>query len=124
MPTLELKRLRFSSQADIRLKALKARTGLIPNILCRLALTLSLHEPGNPDPELYDENSSREINRYTLLGELDNTLTALLLQRCHSLVQNGEDLGALFRAHTHRGIDLLYARVRHLEDLGNCIPNT
>ena len=40
-----------------------------------------LDEPGLPMPDSYPEDSNREINRYTLLGEYDATYVALLRQR-------------------------------------------
>src|ERR1700692_2234962 len=60
MPILKLQRVRFSTEADNRLKMLKARTGLTPNIICRLGLCLSLDEPGQPRSDS-SEPSQREI---------------------------------------------------------------
>jgi DNA sulfur modification protein DndE len=80
---LTLKRVRFSKEADSWLKVVKSRTGITPNLLCRLAFCLSLNERGTPDPNKYPEDSEREINRYTLLGEFDAAFVALLRQRSH-----------------------------------------
>jgi DNA sulfur modification protein DndE len=116
--TLALRRLRFCKEADNWLRVLKARTGVTPNVLCRLGFTLSLDEPGLPRPEAYPEDSEREINRYTLLGEYDTVYVALLRQR---LMDDGlpeaADLDAQFRAHMNRGVILLAARVKSLPDL-------
>src|SRR5262245_18153253 len=71
MRELRVKRIRFCREADTWLKVLKTRTGVTPNILCRLGFCLSLEEPGLPQVEQYPEDSQREINRYTLLGEYD-----------------------------------------------------
>ena len=115
---LRLRRIRFSKEADNWLKVLKSRTGVTPNILCRIGFALSLDEPGLPCPESYPEDSDREINRYTLLGEYDTTYVALLRQR---LINDGThedtDLDAQFRAHMNRGVILLAARVKSLQDL-------
>lgn len=60
---------------------LAGRTGLTPNLLCRIGFCLSLADPAIPDPAMFPEED-REFNRYKLLGEYD-PLFALLRQRCH-----------------------------------------
>jgi DNA sulfur modification protein DndE len=77
-----------------------------------------LDEPGIPNPETYPEDSDREINRYTLLGEYDTTCVALLRQRISDDNLSGDsDLDAQFRAHMNRGVIMLAARVKSLPDL-------
>ena len=121
--TLSVRRLRFCQEADNWLRVLKSRTGVTPNILCRMGFALSLDEPGLPNPDVYSEDSGREINRYTLLGEYDATYVALLRQRMSDDAtagdaENGEpDIDAQFRAHMNRGVMLLAARIRSLPDL-------
>ena len=122
--TLSLRRLRFCQEADNWLRVLKSRTGVTPNVLCRIGFALSLDEPGLPNPDAYSEDSGREINRYTLLGEYDATYVALLRQRVSEDGGAGavdgndeQDLDAQFRAHMNRGVMLLAARVKSLPDL-------
>lgn len=119
MHDLQLKRLKFSKEADTWLKVLKSRTGITPNLLCRIGFCLSLEEPGVPRPELYPEDSDREINRGTLLGEHDTAFVALLRQR---LADDGllasASLDDQFRAHMHRGVILLAGRMKTLTELG------
>lgn len=120
MQSLTLKRLRFCKEADNWLRVLKSRTGVTPNILCRLGFTLSLDEPGNPNPEKFPEDSDREINRYTLLGEYDAIYVALLRQRLIDDDISLESQAAFndqFRAHMNRGVLLLAARVKALPDM-------
>ena len=118
MHTLSLRRVRFCKEADNLLRALKSRTGVTPNILCRIGFVLSLDEPGIPNPKSYSEDSDREINRYTLLGEHDGIFSALLLQRVTDDSPDGsQDLNAHFRAHVNRGVILLAGRVKSLPDL-------
>lgn len=118
MATLTLKRLRFCRDADNWLRVLKSRTGVTPNILCRIGFALSLDEPGIPNPQTYPEDSDREINRYTLLGEHDGTYVALLRHRTtDDDLAGDQDLDALFRAHMNRGVLLLAARLKSLPDL-------
>ena len=118
MQTLSLRRVRFCKEADNLLRALKSRTGVMPNILCRIGLVLSLDEPGIPNPDSYPEDSDREINRYTLLGEHDAIYAALLRQRVTDDAMAGaHELNAHFRAHVNRGVILLAGRVKSLPDL-------
>lgn len=118
MSTLTLRRLRFSREADNWLRVLKSRTGVTPNILCRIGFCLSLDEPGLPNPDKYPEDSEREINRYTLLGENDVTYVGLLRQRlADDELSLDESIDDHFRAHMNRGVLLLAARVKALPDL-------
>lgn len=112
MAILKLQRVKFSTEADNRLRMLKARTGLDNNIICRLGLCLSLEEPGEPRSDSSGA-SQREINRYTLLGEYDPLFVALLNAR-HPTVgdDDTEGLERLFLEHLHRGIALLANRLK------------
>jgi DNA sulfur modification protein DndE len=120
MHDLQLRRLKFSKEADTWLKVMKSRTGITPNLLCRIGFCLSLEEPGIPPrPELYPEDSDREINRGTLLGEHDTVFVALLRQRLAEDGLLGEaSLEDQFRAHIHRGVILLAGRMKTLAELG------
>lgn len=111
-------RIYVNEDVDLRLRNLKARTGLTPNLLCRLGFCLSLAEPGIPDPKLYSEGQAREFNRYTLTGQWDSLFFSLLRER---LVRDGlapeADLEAQFKAHLSRGVLLLYQRLKSIGDL-------
>src|SRR5437660_4183279 len=102
---MSLNRICVGQQVDVRLRNLKARTGLTPNLLCRLGFCLSLSEPGIPDPHLYSDGQIREFNRYTLTGQWDLFFFSLLRER---LVEDGldieADLEAQFKAHLSRGV--------------------
>src|SRR3569833_1446123 len=115
---MSFNRIYVGAQVDNRLRLLKGRTGLTPNLLCRLGLCLSLGEPGTPDPQLYDDGQVREFNRYTLTGQWDSLFLSLLRER---LIEDGiepdVDLEDHFRAHISRGVILLTQRVKSLSDL-------
>lgn len=119
---MALSRIYVGEEVDLRLRNLKARTGLTPNLLCRLGFCLSLAEPGIPDPQLYADGQAREFNRYTLTGQWDAFFFALLRER---MVQDGldpyEELEAQFKAHLSRGVQLLYQRLKTLADLGDMV---
>lgn len=119
---MALNRIYVDEDVDKRLRVLKARTGLTPNLLCRMGFTLSLDEPGIPDPGLYDREQAREFNRYTLTGQWDLFFFSLLRER---LVQDGldpeEHLEEQFKAHLSRGVGLLYQRLKKLEDIADIV---
>ena len=118
---MQLNRIRICEQADNHLRQLKARTGLTPNLLCRIGFCLSLREPTIPNPEDYDKNSPREFNRYTLTGQWDRFFVALLKERCR---QDGiplEEMETQFVAHINRGVFLLFQRVKDLGDLSRLV---
>jgi DNA sulfur modification protein DndE len=119
---MKMNKVRLCSEASERLKHLKARTGLTPNILCRLGFCLSLGEVSLPDPEVFPEDGS-EFNRYTLTGEWDALFVALLKQRCANggpASPNG--LEGQFRAHLNRGVLMLYKSCKDLSDLQRLLP--
>jgi DNA sulfur modification protein DndE len=122
MPDLTLRRVPFTTEVDSILRMLKARTGVTPNILCRMGLCLSLNESGRPRPVEHNGPVAREINRYTLLGEYDVVFVALLRSRAE---EDGIHKGTLddeFLAHIHRGIQLLSGRLKSLQDLDTILP--
>ena len=118
---MKLTKLRLTTEASNRLRFIAGKTGLTPNLLCRIGFCLSLAEPSVPDPANYPEED-REFNRYTLLGEHDPLFVALLLERCRN---DGLDLtkaSEYFRAHMNRGIVLLQQRTKSISDLALLMP--
>lgn len=110
---MKLNRLNVCEETDQRLRTLKARTGLTPNILCRLGFCLSLNDPTPPDPTQYPEDSRREINRYTLTGQWDSLFVALLKERCRHDGFSEENWEDQFRAHLSRGCFIWKNRCKH-----------
>ncbi len=115
---MKMTRLRVCKEVDQRLSQLKARTGLTPNLICRIGFCLSLNDPTIPDPAAYPPDSERELNRYTLTGEWDDYFVALLRERClHDSLDIETDMDDQFRAHVNRGVLLMYFHVKHPVDL-------
>ena len=90
MTTERIVKIFLSADNTQRVRTLKGRTGLTPNVLCRFALSLSLRDPGVPDPDAF-ANDGMEFNRYTLLGVHEVLILSLLRQRC---LQDGLDPGS------------------------------
>ena len=120
---MKLNRIYISEDSRSKLSILKGRTGLLPNVLCRLGLSLSLIESGIPKPDDYPTDGS-EFNRYTLMGEWDALIVALLKERCAAdgLELDDDSLANQFRGHLNRGVGLLYGRVKGLSDLVGLLP--
>jgi DNA sulfur modification protein DndE len=120
---MKLTKLRLTKDSSNRLRHLAGKTGLTPNLLCRLGFCLSLKETSPPKPADYPEED-REFNRYTLLGEYDSLFVALLRERCHEQKLDNSDLPEYFRAHMNRGIGLLQRRVKSLSDILSLVSET
>ena len=116
---MNLNKIKVSEALTLKLRTLKRRTGLTPNILCRIGFCLSLKEPGSPDINNLPEDGM-EFNRYTLTGQYDTLLLSLLKERC---LQDGikidTGISNLFQSHLNRGILLLYNRVKSLVDISS-----
>jgi DNA sulfur modification protein DndE len=117
---MKLTKVRLTKDASNRLRFLAGKTGLTPNLLCRMAFCLSVAEPRIPNPLDFPEED-REFNRYTLLGEYDALFVALLTERSRQDGVERDALSDYFRAHLNRGIGLLQQRVRNLGDLAALI---
>jgi DNA sulfur modification protein DndE len=118
--TVKTTKVRLTKDASNRLRFLAGKTGLAPNLLCRIGFCLSLGEPKIPHPRDFPEED-REFNRYTLLGEYDAIFIAMLRQRLYEDGLEKPDLSGYFRAHMNRGIVLLQQRVRTVADLANLV---
>ena len=115
---MSLNRVWVGQQVDSRLRLLKSRTGLTPNLICRLGFCLSLAEPGVPDIKLYSDGQVREFNRFTLTGQYDVLFFALLRERLSNDGLDPEvDLEEQFRGHVSRGVMLLSQRVKNCRDI-------
>jgi len=122
MYDITFRRIVLTADGDVTLRMMKGRTGLTPNILCRIALTVSLDEPGLPRLVNDDEKSLREINRYTLLGEYDVAFMALVKARLSKDGIEPAMADDYFVAHVHRGISLLPNRIRSIADMRLLCP--
>ena len=125
---MSLKRIYVNDDVANRLSLLKSRTGLTPNLSCRIGFCLSLEEPGIPDERLYSDTQAREFNRYTLTGQWDSYFFALLKER---LVNDGldpeSDLEGQFKAHLSRGVSAFVTtctQIRRYWGFSNQSPRT
>ena len=120
---MNFKRIQLSETSTKKLQLFKARTGLTPNIACRIALGLSLSQQNIPSLELFTESTGQEINRYTLLGEHDQIIIALYKQWCYDNNIKEKDYNNYFIAHINNGVELLVNRVKGISDLAMLLPS-
>lgn len=112
-------KLKISKDATSRLRSIKQKTHLTPNLLCRYALMQSLEDGPLGDIPLPDQEG-QEFNAYTLTGELTELLLALVRvveDRDGQPALSDEALMARVRGHIHRGVGSLSVRVKSPSDL-------
>lgn len=113
-------KLNASTDASSRLRSLQQRTGLTPNLLCRIAVMLSL-EAGPIGTVRAPDDKGREFNSYTLTGELTGVIGAMV--RFVEESEGGgeplpnDELVHRFAAHIHRGVGLLSVRAKSPADI-------
>jgi DNA sulfur modification protein DndE len=121
---MSFNKLHISSKSTKYLPFLKIKTGLTPNIVCRMGLCLSIAEPSIPDTKM-DDDKGQEFSRYTLLGEWDTFFISILRER---LIQDKldpeKDLVVQFKAHLNRGIMMLQSRIKDLSDIHDLLPSS
>ena len=98
-------RLKTSRETAERLKTLQSHTGLTWNVLCRLAIALSLKEADMPP--VVTNTFGVEIHRNTLTGEHDAVYKALIQQHALQTIREEDYFPDLFNQHIERGIRLL-----------------
>lgn len=106
-------RIRISKGASDQLKLIKQRTGLTPNILCRIAIMLSLRR------DCLNKKSNAkldglEFNLSTLFGEHAALYECLLRQAYGELTQKEAEV--LLASHADDGVMVLKA-ARSLSEL-------
>ena len=106
-------RFRISKRATETLKLIKGRTGLTPNILCRMAMILSLRDGAKGGETDVDLDGS-EFNTPTLFGDYHLAYESVIRQ-VHGPLKP-KDVQRVVANHIDTGIDHL-KRVRSLGDL-------
>lgn len=118
--SVRFNKLKISQEATSRLRFLRQRTGLTPNLLCRIAIMLSLEE--GPSPPRAPDEHGQEFNAYTLTGE-NHELFAILLRfveerNAEADPISNDRLVELLKAHIHRGVGSLAVRAKSTAELG------
>ncbi|MCR4509198.1 DndE family protein [Pseudomonas sp. 32.2.56] len=76
-------KFKVSGSSTAKLKFLKSKTGLTPNILCRFAIALALADENGLGNASVSDLEGQEFNAPTLFGENIDIYEALLRQFTH-----------------------------------------
>ncbi|ENU60075.1 DNA sulfur modification protein DndE [Acinetobacter guillouiae MSP4-18] len=112
-------KLKISSEATSKLRTLKSRTGLTPNLLCRMALMYSLEEGAIEENTPLPNEDGSEFNAYTLTGDntdLFLTLINYIENKDKKQLDNKIILDKM-RSHIHRGVGFLVIRIKSPHDI-------
>lgn len=116
---MRFNKLSISTDASSRLRYVRQKTGLTPNLLCRIAIMLSLEE--GPVGQRAPDEKGQEFNAYTLTGEHHGMITAFLRfveeDEAGAGALANEQLVDLLRAHIHRGVATLAVRAKSPADV-------
>lgn len=108
---MHINKFRISGDATNKLRVLRQRSGLTPNLLCRMAMAASF-ESGPIGDMVTSEPDGQEFNAYTLFGA-DQPLYVTLLRIVESDDEpDDEELLGRLRAHIDRGVQYLAARIK------------
>ncbi|WP_079478867.1 DndE family protein [Halobacillus salinus] len=99
-------RLKTNTDTAELLKILHNSTGLTPNLLSRIAISLSVLKPEKP-PEVNSDSNGLEFNRNTLTGDNDYFFKSIIRQHANREVPEEEYFPTLFNSHLTRGVALL-----------------
>ena len=122
MITFDFKQIKLSNTATHCCQNFKNKTGLTPNIACRLALSISLADKNRPSVEIFaSDDTGQIINRYTFLGEHENILLSLFLIWCEENEISKNEYYQYLMAHINRGVEMITNRVKSLDELINLI---
>lgn len=116
---MRFNKLKISADASSRLRAIRQRTGLTPNLLCRVAIMLSLEEGPVGIPQTLDEDG-QEFNAYTLTGDYNGLIVAMLRfveEDSEGRRLEDDELLLRLRAHIQRGVATLSVRAKGPADL-------
>lgn len=98
------KRLRISKASTEAMKAIKARTGLTPNIIGRVGLILSLEDGSRGGLKNIDQAGS-EFNAPTLFGELGPFIDCMIREVHGEL--DAKTMSTVIASHIEDGVERL-----------------
>jgi DNA sulfur modification protein DndE len=118
-------KLKVSADAASKLRSLRQRTGLTPNLLCRFAIMVSLEEGpiGTVPPP---DEEGMEFNAYTLTGEFGALFASLTRSveetASKATMLSDNELLVRMRGHIHRGVGTLSVRIKSPLDVLRLVP--
>ncbi len=122
-------KMKISQKTSQELDFLSSCLDLRRNIICRMALGISLSVVEPPDIDVED-SLGQEFNRSTILGVDDSLLSTLVSQHFGKKISEDDMFSKYVRAEISRGISILYKHLKQVnspsqlfEDLCSCNDN-
>lgn len=115
-------RLKTSVKTQEILKELQNSTNLTPNILARLAISLSLFDP-EPVEDFETNNNGLEFNRHTLTGSHDIVYKALISNHCKRHLTDEDYFPYYIKLHLDRGAIKLVNEYKYAGNYEKFIAN-
>lgn len=116
-------KLKLPQESSKKLDLMSANLHLRRNIICRIAIGMSLSEVTPPEIDNSD-NSGTEFNQPTIMGTDESVLKALITQHFRRKIKENEFFSIYVRAEIIRGLDMMvsdYSKinspVRYMEQL-------
>ena len=114
--------LKTSSHTESIFDQFNSITHITPNILARIAVSLSLKDP-NPVSTEGKNNDGKYYNRSTLTGNYDYVYKALFAQHIGREISDEEFFPTLFNAHLERGLGILTSEYEYAGNYERLIIN-
>lgn len=89
----------------------------------RLGLSLSLLEKEDPRTELISNSKGGDYQRFTITGENDELIKAMIIQHHGEKIVEEEYFPVLFTAHVERGIRLLHSEYINAGNYDKLVKN-
>lgn len=110
-------KLKISSKSEEILSEIKTKFSITPNILSRIAVSLSLKKSRVTNSEIKKEvikidSQGLEFQRYTLTGENEIYYKIMMEQFCQSNLKDDEFFPYHFKFHLERGLPLLKSEIQ------------
>ncbi len=118
--------MKLSKETTEKLDFLSESLDLRRNIICRMALGLSLSIEKTPSVD-FEDSLGQEFNKPTILGTDESQFSILVSQHFSKTISEEDIFSTYMRAEITRGIDLMFkhykkvnSQVQFFEELTNC----
>ena len=122
---MEINKFRISAESTGKLRALRQKAALTPNLLCRMAMVYSF-ESGPIGPCSHNVDEGQEFNAYTLFGADQPIFTSMLkLVEAQSGTPplDNADLLRRLGGHIDRGVAQLAVRISSPADAARLLAD-
>ena len=106
-------KLKISKKTADELDFLSDALNLRRNVICRMAIGISLSDPKPPDISIED-SSGQEFNKPTIMGTDESTFKALISQHYGKKISDEDFFSTYVRAEITRGVHMMFERYRRV----------